>query len=207
MARCSGRPFLEYLAGAKGFKPTLRGILADAWGAMSQRPGFSGADFFSPHFNPQKRHANSAKHLSKDEFLDPERLKEVFGMDLKPHHVRLKAADNTLRNKRDVYADLRAMRGAGPFMAKNFYRALTNYKPRDLKGFSECGPGARAFLCLWHMHPQKLLVQTSSQDSSDFFNGLLQTFIKDFQQILRRRIRACEDEEETRFLKLLEGWL
>ena len=62
MARRSGRHFLEYLAGAKLFKPAVKSILADAWDER-------------PHFNPQKRHA---KRLSKEELLDSERLKDAW---------------------------------------------------------------------------------------------------------------------------------
>ena len=112
------------------YKPTIKGILSDGWEAMSLDADFSPVspvDFFSTHFNPQRRHGYQARSMSKEQFLADDALNNVFRMDPKPKHLKLKGADNRLREKRPIYAELRSMR-AGPFMAKHLYRVWTNFK-------------------------------------------------------------------------------
>ena len=204
MGRCTGRRFLEHLASNGPGGSTVLDILTNAWDAMSAaNPDHSAADFFSDGFNPQKRHGHQARPMSREQFLCVETLRDTFLISPRPRRVNLKSEKNELRDKREVMKELRKQRGAGPFVAKNTYRILSNFKasPLTTPNFSECGSGARAFLWVWKRLPQRLLLTTNSQDSSDLFNELLKQFATAFRGEFNRKITAASSEQEKAFLR------
>lgn len=206
MSRFTGRKFLEYLAEYGPEGSTVESILRAAWDKMAREPDFTGADFFSDGFNPQKRHGHTARHMTRECFLSLDTLKNTFHVSPRPTRVNLKNGENQPRDKREVMKQLRKQRGCGPFVAKNCYRILSNWKPSSLKGYSECGSGARAFLLLWKGYPQGLLASANTQDASDFFNVLLGELATALNRVMSRMIREATGEEK-RYLGLIKAEL
>lgn len=92
---------------------------------------------FNRHFQPQSRHYNQAKDLSKEQFLDPTSLRDTFRMTLHPKRITFKNKQNQWKSKRDIVLEIKSIRGNGPCLTKNVWRVMVGFRaravPTDMK--------------------------------------------------------------------------
>ena len=207
LSRFSGRAFLDHACehGLRG--KSLREMLSNAWDALARKPGFHAGLFFSPNFLPQCLHRSLAQPLSKEQFLQPSMMRSTFQVSLMPKHLALRTSTNAWKTKRSVMKQLKSRRGYGPFMAKNYWAILNSFRrsqlPDDLT-YAECGPGAREFLLLLNGHPGDLLVRSTAQNASDFFNHLLVNFKNQWRRLLLQRLRKTTDRRLVHWLQTVQ---
>ncbi|CAE7230483.1 unnamed protein product [Symbiodinium natans] len=201
LSRFSGRELARSIASAGGKLQgrTMEEIVTWAYDLV-QDP----RDLFSAAFRPQSTFRSQAARMQRQEFLQPQTLRDIFKLSLDPSKVVVKDTSGRFLRKREVMKKLKGLRGSGPFLAKHMWRIMhgfaLNCGPHDAT-YAETGPGARKFLNLWSGFPAQFSATSTAQSAADAFNEILHRAQNDVRNELNRRIRASQVDEEKNLLR------
>ena len=176
-ARFSGQKFAKYLAEATEARThaeagpqqrmTVRSIMSAA-AAAATRAGDSlvPADFFSPHFLPQRPlHFQMRKNkMTLARFLEPSQLRK-FRVRVRPKLPKLKQSPYRMQRS------LCGLHGFGPLLAKNMWRIISKFRSAD---FTEAGRSGREFALLMNNLPTSWNLHGTGDAASQGFDILLQ---------------------------------
>ncbi|CAE7251391.1 unnamed protein product [Symbiodinium microadriaticum] len=205
LSRFSGRVLAEKIA-ASGSK--LQGSTMTELAEWACQLVQNKRDLFSRSFRPQSIHGRMCQGMSREAFLSRDFLRKRLLLSLHPGRVTLKNSDGSWRRKRAIMQDLKKLRGANNFIARNHYRVLTNHAKGCLSHntYTECGPGARRLLNLLHGYPVHWCVTARSQETADAYSKMALEVQRDFRNLLQARKRKADtDAGKQPILRLIAG--